>query len=166
MTEDNTAGTEGTSEGGSDDNAVIKALRAQIRDLEKEVKAAPDEQSLRQAWEAEQATNAALDAELTSFGIPTGIRDSVKVQLGEEEITRENVGKALTGLGFELAEAASGSEKEDAPQGQFAQVTKVAGAVQAATGGPGPSDADRIANAKSREEIKQIAQEGGFFTQS
>lgn len=166
MTEDNTTPMEETTGGSGDDSGLVKGLRVQIRDLQSELKSRPDRDSLWAEFQAEQQVNTAVEAALTSFGYPAGIRDTIKAKLGDGEVTREAVGQALASIGFNVnpdAVTGQGGEADQARK-DLAQVSSLSGQVQAAAGsGSGPNILDRIANATSQEELRAIAAEGGFL---
>ena len=154
------------------DSPVIKALRKQIRDLTKERDARPDrdtlEAELRPSWERDKA----IEAELMGFGHPKAILDIVKDQLGESEVNRESVAKALEVIGYTVELTASADEAPVSDAGSvpdemsnLAQVTSLSRQVQSAASGATSDDlSKRIAGAKSREELVAIMDEAGAVT--
>lgn len=161
----NTEPVDAPSEDGS---AVIKALRAQIRDLEKDLKAAPDAESIIAEYEAGRQRTGAVEAALVSQGVPKGIAPLVQDKLGESEVTDESVAKILADLGFQAEEdqgasgqGERGTSREEALPGVTELGTQVRAAAQ---GGSAASIMQQINAATSRGEVAKIAEEAGFLT--
>lgn len=168
MTQEGNTDTADTLGTGSDDNAVMKALRKQISDLEKELKSRPDRDTLLAEFRDEQVRDFAIQDQLIGLGHPKGMLDAVKGRLdGDAEVTTEVVAKALTDIGYKVEVAGDGSSQADGTAGAGAELAGIAdlsAQVQSAAGSGNPAPIlDRINQATSPEEIAEIAAEGGFL---
>jgi hypothetical protein len=150
-----------------EDSPVIKELRKQLKDMQKELKSMPSrsdiEAELRSQLEREQA----VESQLVAHNVPTSIRSIVEEKLGDADPTAEAVVEALTALGFSVEDDGGASEDGEA-DGQaasdLAAVSDLSAKVRStAKGGQPESDMDKISRAKSREELQAIASEAGFL---
>jgi hypothetical protein len=165
--ENHTDPADASGEGG-DDSGVIKALRKQVNDLQKELKSRPDRDVLLSEFQVEQARNSEIVDQLISLRHPKGMLDAVKGRIdGEADITQEVVAKALTDIGYQVEVGGDGSSQVDDStqvQAELAGVADLSAQVQSAAGSGNPASIlDRINQAESQAEIAKIAAEGGFL---
>lgn len=149
------------------DSAVIKELRQQIKDLSAELKSRPDETELRAALSAELARDSAIETMLVGFGHPKGIRSLVAEKLGDAEVTVEAVAEALVGIGYEVdtTKTVEGHAESTVPaHAGLAEVSGLSSRLQSTSGtGTPASDVTKVNEASSREELRQIAADGGWL---
>lgn len=151
----------------TDDNAVIKALRKQIRDLQAAVANAPTREDIEAEIRADLTRETAIADLLVGLGHPKGMSAVVKGKMGDAEVTVEAVAQALQSLGYavEAADgetAGSGGEVSEA-QSNLVNVTSLSAQVQAAASGGGKESVEeRIAKAQSPAEVAAIMAEAGL----
>jgi len=167
LTQDNDTDTADAGEVG-EDSPVMKAMRSQIKELERALKAAPDRESLAAELRAELARDSAIESELIRFGHPKGILEVVKGKLGDAEVSSEGVAEALKGIGYEVDVdgAASPSDDQSESQSDLARVASLSAEVQSAASGGVPDILTQINQADSREALRKIAADGGFLESS
>jgi len=151
------------------ESAVIKTLRKELRDAKAETKAAQDAVATAREQVKREVAIGSLVSQAGYPGLAEVAVEKVK------DATPEAVDAFLKGLGLEprAGEPASAEgEGTKQPEGQPDQASQVAGVanlgqrVAAAASGKAAGDiTTRIANAKSQEELIQIAKEGGFLQQ-
>lgn len=166
MTQEGYTDTTDATEESMDDSPIIKALRKQIRDLEKAVNAAPTRESIEAEVRGELARQAAISAQLIELGHPAGMWEAVKGRLGESEVTRDSVAEALRGIGYqvEVVEAPEESGGEASVNvSDLAKVTSLSAQVRSAAQGVDPGDVMRKINqATSPEDLQAILVEAGL----
>jgi hypothetical protein len=170
LTQDNhTEGVEPQDTGGGEDSAIIKALRKQVKDQKAELESRPDRETLIAELRNELVRDGAIEEELTFFGHPKGILDTVKGKLGDAEVTRESVAEALKGIGYQVEEAdasAGDGTEQSAQASDLAKVSTLSSRVRSAAQGE-PSDAamQRINKADTPAELAAIMAELGLSAQ-
>lgn len=168
--EASTETTEATDE--ANDNELIRSLRAQLKEKEKELKARPDRETLAAELRTELERDNAITAELGRLGHPAGILDAVKGRLEEDaEVSRETVAQALQGIGYqvEVEDAAEQSEgKEPSSQeSELAGVANLSAQVRSAASGevdPSAALSKKINAATTQQELEQAMREAGLAT--
>jgi len=164
--ESNIEATEAEGEG--EESATFADLRRQLKEAQKELKSRPDRDTLTADIRSQLERDTAIESALVQFGHPKGILDVVKGKLGDAEVTPEGVAEALTSIGYVVdVEGAASSQGEVAPATQpdaLANVTQLGQQVRsAAESGSGASVEQRIAGAKTRDELAAIAEETGIL---
>ncbi len=160
MTYENTPG-DGEDQG--QESGVIKAMRIQIKDLEKALKTAPDAEALRAEFKAEQAKNTAVIKQLVAYGQPEGLSETIASKV-EGEVTEESVLGALKSIGLDAVET-EGSVEEADPNAALAEVSGLSGEVSAAANAnPAVTGLQSIAEAETVDDLQAIADEGGWGT--
>ena len=155
----------------SDESSVLNAVRKELRDVQKELKARPDRDSMRAELETELADDNAIEALLTGFGHPKGILDTVKGKLGDAERTKETVGKALQDIGYkvEITDVSSESEQdsqESTENTELATVTGLSARVQSAVQGDTTADVKtQLGEAETDDQVKAIMAEAGLLAE-
>lgn len=170
MTEDNTTetsesqeGAESQDSGSSEDSPVIKQLRQQLKDAQKELKSVPSrsevEADIRQAVERESA----IEQQLVAAGQPSGLRPLVEEKLGDAEVTSEGVVEALKAIGFEVtASNDGGAEETQQSADNLSEVANLGNQVaQAANQQTTDNLTDKINAAETPEELARIMAEAG-----
>jgi hypothetical protein len=151
----------------STDSPVMKALRKQIKDLEKQANSAPTRESIEAEVRDELARQSAISEQLIALGHPVGMSSLLKGQLGEAEVTRESVAEALRGIGYqvEVDGASSEPEGEDSTQDHtdLANVTGLSAKVRSAAQGGDEDDLMRkIALTTNQGELNALMAEAGL----
>jgi len=148
----------------TDDSPVMKALRSQIRDLEKALKDRPAPEEVESKLRNQLKREADAAALLTKQGQPSGLAEFMLSKIGDQEVSEQSVAGFLQGLGFD-AKPASDDGQETAPATQqLAEVADLAGRVSAAaSNAPVGNLEDRIAKATTRAEIDAIMAEAGLM---
>jgi hypothetical protein len=170
LTQDNYIGTgDPQDQGVGEESAVIKALRKQIRDKDAELAARPDRDTLIAELRQELERDNAIGEELTFFGHPKGILDSVKKRLGDAEVSREGVAEALRSIGYQVEIADVPADSGEGPSQQLADLAKVSdlsSQVRAASQGANlASEVEKVAQAQTPEDLVRLAAEGGWLAQ-
>ena len=167
MTQDNETDAVDVQETDQEDNSLIRDLRAQIKDLAKELKAKPDRDTLAAELKDQLSRDMAIETQLIGFGHPAGILDIVKGKLGDAEVTAEAVAEALTGIGYKVDVEDATSEHEEVTEPEvtdLAKVTDLSAQVQSAAKGLDSRDVSgRINQADSQEELTEIMKEAGLY---
>lgn len=133
MTQDNsTEDTETQGESSSDDSAVIRELRQQIKDMKSELKSVPNRSELEAELRAQVRKESAIEAELIHFGHPAGIREVVEGKLGDAEVTRESVAEALKAIGYAVTADESEGGGTSVESEDLRSVTELSSQVQSA----------------------------------
>lgn len=169
MTVDNHTDTDDTVDQSIDDSPIIKALRSQIRDLEKAVKSAPTRESIEAELRNELVREKAITEQLIALGHPAGMWTTVNGRLGEADVTADAVAEALRGIGYqvEIGGAPEGNgEQPAAVNSQLAQVANLSAQVSTASASTPASFLDRINSAKDSAELNAIMAESGELQQS
>lgn len=156
---------EGESESG-EDTSLVKDLRKQIRDLQRDLKAVPNRSDLEANIRASVAREKAIESELVALKLPSGLLDTVEGKMGGAEVNRESVVAALTAIGFDLTESTEGGE-ESAPAQQDAEnlagVANLASQVaNAANQQTTDNLTDKINAAQTPEELANLMREAGM----
>jgi len=155
--------TPGDGEDQGQESGVIKAMRIQIKDLEKALKAAPDAEALRAEFKAEQAKSTAVIKQLVAYGQPEGLSETIAGKV-EGDVTEESVLAALRSIGLDAVET-EGSVKEADPNAALAEVSGLSGEVSAAANAnPAVTGLQSIAEAETIDDLQAIADEGGWGT--
>lgn len=165
MTQDNytEAGDESVNSS-SEDSAVIKALRAEVKELQREVKGAPKRSELEAELRTQLAREFAIEGQLEALGLPKAVRELVDKQLSGE-VTRESVLAAVTGIGFQVTPNAGSSQTEANSQaGDLAQVAGLSAQVAAAASNTPEPVARKIAQATTPEELAAVMAEQGLLS--
>ncbi len=170
MTEDNTTetsesteGAESEGSGSSEESPVIKDLRKQLRDAQKELKSVPSrsevEADIRQAVERESA----IEQQLVAAGQPSGLRPLVEEKLGDADVTPEGVVEALKAIGFEVTASDDGGTQENQQSAENLEgVANLGNQVAQAASQQGTDNlTDKINAAETPEELAQIMAEAG-----
>ena len=153
-----------------DESSVIKTLREENRKLAKELKAAPDRETIVAEIKDGLTRDLAIEAQLISFGHPAGILEVVKGKLGDADVSPETVTKALESVGYkvDVEDATSDNDSEDSESeanADLVKVTSLSAEVQSAAKGKTTVDVTtRIAQAKNQDEINKIMAEAGLLT--
>jgi hypothetical protein len=158
--DNNTEPVETPDQPDAEDSGVIKGLRADVKDLKAQVKAAPSREVLEAEIRSELARESAIKEQLVSLGHPAGIMELVSGKLGEAEVTKESVAEALTGIGYEVDVDGAGSG-DDAntgdPSSDLAKVTSLSAQVQsAAQNVPADDVGQKIAEAETPAQLAEI----------
>ena len=150
------------AETSADESGVIKALRIQLKEQEKELKARPAREDLESEIRTQLKRESDIAALLTKQGQPSGLAEFAILKIGDQEVTEESVAGFLQGLGFD-AQSVSSDGQTSAPQtSTLAEVTDLASRVSAAaSNAPAGNLEDRIAKAQSLAEIETIMAEAG-----
>ena len=145
----------------TEDSGVIKALRIQLKELEKDLKSRPAREDLESEIRAQLKRESDAAALLTEQGQPGGLARDLLFEIGDAEITAEAVSGYLQGRGFQVAPVSSDGQ-EQTPDQHLAEVTSLASAVTAAaSGASADSVSQRIAKAQSPAELEAIMEEIG-----
>lgn len=143
------------------ESPVMKGLRSQIRDLERELKARPAREEVEAELRAQLKREEAAAAQLIEQGHPAGLARFMLSEIGDAEVTPETVSGFLQGLGFDAKPVSADGAPASQDQ-QLAEVTSLASRVSAAaSGAPADSVMDRINAARSPEEVAAIMREIG-----
>jgi hypothetical protein len=144
----------------TDESGVIKALRIQLKEAQKDLKSRPAREDLESEIRAQLKRESDAAALLTEQGHPSGLARFMLSEIGDAEITAEAVSGFLQGLGF--PEPVSSEGQEQSPNQQLAEVTSLASAVTAAASGASADSVNqRIAKAQSPAELEAIMEEIG-----
>jgi hypothetical protein len=170
LTQDNyTDTTDDVDESGASESELLRNLRKQLKEKDKELAARPDREALEAEIRNRLKRESAIETELMSLGHPAGIRPVVEGKLGDAEVNRETVAEALRGIGYqiEVPEAPDGSGGNPATsQSDLANVASLSAQVRSiASGGGEDTVMKQIAAAKTPQELAEIAAKGGFLTQ-
>ena len=148
------------------DSPVMKALRSQVRDLKKQLKATPDRETLADELRSELARDNSIISKLEGYGYPEGILDTVKAKLGEGEVTDETVTNALTSIGFKIADSDAVSDdagSESTAGSELVDVTSLSGQVATAASNVAPDTVmDEINSADTPEEVAAAMEKAGL----
>lgn len=161
MTEDNTTeANQAEGENQSDENnALIKDLRKQIKDQAAQLKAQPNASDLEEKIRAKVKRESSIEQHLVAFNVPKSVRELVEGTLGDAEITAEAVAEALTAKGFEVTNSTEGEAGSDSAK-SLAAVTNLGDQVaNASKADPLRSLSEKIANAKTPEELESVMAE-------
>lgn len=168
MTQDSNT-EEGQTTDESNDNELIKSLRDQIKEKDKQLKARPERESLEAEIRAELERKSAISEQLVALGHPKGLSDFLAGKLEEDaEVSRQTVAEALQSIGYqvEVDDAAEQSEGHEpsSQESDLARVGDLSSKVQAAaSGGVDPSEAlsKKLDAATSQADIERIMAEAG-----
>jgi len=150
------------AEASADESGLLKALRIQLRDQEKELKARPAREDLEVEIRTQLKRESDIAALLTKQGQPSGLAEFALSKIGDQEVTEESVAGFLKGIGFDANPVSSDGQTAASPNQQLAEVTDLASRVSAATSNaPAGNVEDRIAKATSLAEIETIMSEIG-----
>ena len=150
------------AEASADESGVIKALRIQLKEQEKELKARPAREDLESEIRTQLKRESDIAALLTKQGQPGGLAEFAILKIGDQEVTEESVAGFLQGLGFDAGSVSSDGQNAASPNQQLAEVTDLASRVSAAaSNAPAGNLEDRIAKAQSLAEIETIMAEAG-----
>lgn len=154
-------------EGSTDESGVIKALRKQIKDVERERDSRFTREDLESEFRTQLRREADTAALLTAQGHPSGLAKYMLQEIGDAEITPETVSGFLQGLGFESKPASSEGEQPASQAQQLADVTTLASRVSAAAiNTPAGDVTARIAAAQNQAEVNAIMEEIGALQSS
>jgi hypothetical protein len=146
----------------TDESGLIKALRLQLKDQEKELKARPAREDLESEIRAQLKRESDAAALLIEQGHPSGLARFMLSEIGDAEITGETVSGFLKGLGFDAEPVSSDEGEQPAPSQDLAEVASLASRVSSAASGVSIDQvSERIANADSVAEITRIMEEIG-----
>lgn len=144
------------------ESPVMKGLRSQIRDLERELKARPAREEVEAELRAQLKREEAAAAQLIEQGHPAGLARFMLSEIGDAEVTPETVSGFLQGLGFDSKPVSSDGDKPASQDQQLAEVTSLASRVSAAaSGAPADSVMARLQAARSPAEVNAIMEEIG-----
>lgn len=166
MTEDNITETDESQEtsASGEDNALIRSLRAELKEKERALKAAPSRSEVEADIRAAVARESAIEQLLVAAGQPGGLRPLVEEKLGDAEPTAEAVAEALGAIGFQVTAKDDSESQEDAGLAQHLnEVTSLGNQVQSAAQNLPETDVDRLlAAAKTPGEIDEIMRNAGL----
>jgi len=149
------------------DNSLIRSLRSDIKDLQKELKARPDRETLAAELKDQLTRDSAIETQLIGFGHPAGILDTVKGMLGDAEVTAEAVAGALASIGYKVDVDDATSDQEEVTEPEvtdLAKVTALSAQVQSAAKGKDSRNVEaRIAQTETPEEVTAIMKEAGLL---
>lgn len=146
----------------SDESGVVKALRSQIRDLERELKTRPARDDLESQIRTQLKREADAAAQLIEQGHPAGLARFMLSEIGDAEITAESVAGYLKGLGYDTKPTSSEGQEPASPNQQLAEVASLASRVSsAANNAPADNVMERIQRAAGRDEVRAIMEEIG-----
>ena len=150
------------AEASTDESGVIKALRIQLKEQEKELKARPAREDLESEIRTQLKRESDIAALLTKQGQPSGLAEFALSKIGDQEVTEESVAGFLQGLGFGTGSVSADDQNAAPSNQQLAEVTDLASRVSAAaSNAPAGNVEDRIAKAQSLAEIEVIMAEIG-----
>jgi hypothetical protein len=168
LTEDNTTeAVESQEESASgEDSPVIKQLRQQLKEAQRELKSVPNRSDVEAEIRAAVAREKAIESELVALSLPAGLSETVEGKLGDAEVTREKVVEALTSIGFQVTAEDDGGTQDEADSRQandLAQVANLGNQVaQAATQQTQDNLTDKINEAETPEQLAAIMREAGL----
>lgn len=172
MTEDNTteagqAEGESNSEGSQqEESPVIKDLRKQLKDAQRELKSVPSRSEIEAEVLAAVARTSAIETELVGLNLPKGLSETVEGKLGDADVTREGVVEALTAIGFEITDSPDGGEESQQTEQNVQDLSQVANlgsqVAQAATGQNTDNLTDKINEAETPAQLAEIMREAGL----
>jgi hypothetical protein len=145
----------------------MKALRKQIKDLEKLVNSAPTRESIEAEVRVELARQTAISEQLIALRHPAGLAEFLQGKLGDAEVTRESVAEALRGIGYQVEVDGASSEPEgESPtedHTDLANVTGLSAKVRSAAQGGDEDDLMRkIALTTNQGELNALMAEAGL----
>jgi hypothetical protein len=150
------------AEASADESGVIKALRIQLKEQEKELKARPAREDLESEIRTQLKRESDIAALLTKQGQPSGLAEFALSKIGDQEVTEESVAGFLKGLGYDTQPVSSDGQESAPPNQQLAEVTDLASRVSAAaSNAPAGNVEDRLAKATSLADIETIMAEIG-----
>ena len=150
------------AETSADESGVIKALRIQLKEQEKELKARPAREDLESEIRTQLKRESDIAALLTKQGQPSGLAEFAILKIGDQEVTEESVAGFLQGVGLTANPVSSDSQTSASQTSTLAEVTDLASRVSAAaSNAPAGNLEDRIAKAQSLAEIETIMAEAG-----
>lgn len=145
----------------TDESGVIKALRIQLKEQEKELKARPAREDLESEIRSKLKRESDIAALLTKQGQPSGLAEFALSKIGDQEVTEESVAGFLQGLGFDTQPVSSDGQTSAPQAQQLAEVSTLASQVSAAASNTPAGIDDRIAKAQSPAELAAIMSEIG-----
>ena len=146
----------------TDESGLIKALRIQLREQEKELKARPAREDLESEIRTKLKRESDAAALLTKQGQPSGLAEFMLSKIGDQEVTEQSVAGFLEGIGLTANPASEDDEAPAPPNQQLAEVTDLASRVSAAaSAAPAGNVMDRLAQAKNQAEVNAIMAEVG-----
>lgn len=160
MTEDNT--TEINDPEGdptpSDDSSVIKQLRQQLKDAQKELKAVPSRSDVESEVRAAVAREVAIERQLVALKQPEGLRPLIEEKLGDAEVDAEGVTEALKAIGFEITDSPEGGDEEASEN--LSDVANLSNQVaNAANQGDTDDFSERLAQTETPEDVAALMAE-------
>lgn len=164
MTDDsNTEAVESKDDSSSgEDSDLVKDLRKQIKELNRELKAVPSRSEIEAELIASHNRKSAIESELVALNVPKGLVDTVEEKLGDAEANAEAVAEVLTGLGFELG-GSNETEAEGTSVDDLAEVTNLSNQVSnAANKQPKDDLGEQINSADTPAELANIMREAGL----
>ena len=146
----------------TDESGVIKALRIQLKEQEKELKARPAREDLESEIRTQLKRESDIAALLTKQGQPSGLAEFAILKIGDQEVTEESVAGFLQGIGLTTNPVSSDGQESESQTQQLAEVTDLASRVSAAaSNAPAGNVEDRLMKAQSIAEIEVIMGEIG-----
>ena len=170
MSQDNDTEAADEQQETNDDSSVIKTLRKELREALKELKAAPDRDTIVAEVKDGLTRDLAIESQLIGFGHPAGILETVKGKLGDADVSPETVAKALESVGYKVDVEGATSDDDSVDSGSetnvdLVKVTQLSAEVQSASKGKTTTDVTtRIAQAETNEEVNKIMAEEGLLT--
>lgn len=148
-----------------EESGVLKALRRQVKDLQRELEARPDRDALLTEIRAEQARVDAISKQVEAMGHP-GALSAVLTDRVEGDVTEETVKSALKELGLEASPASAETPSDvDRNAKALAEVSSLSGQLGSAGGGDPPDALSAINKANTMQDLQRIAEQEGFATQ-
>ena len=144
-----------------DDSPVVKALRAHIKDLEKDLAARPAREQVESELRTQLKREVDAAALLTAQGQSTELAEFMLTKIGDE-VTEESVAGFLQGIGLTANSVPADGQEPASQTSTLAEVTDLASRVSAAASNvPAGNVEDRIAKAKNLAELNTIMAEIG-----
>lgn len=148
------------------DSGVVKALRAQIRDLERELKTRPAADTLEAEIRSKLAREDAAASLLIERGQPARLAKYMLQEI-EGDVDGSAVDSFLQGLGLDAKPASVEGSGSAEGASALAEVTSLASQVStAAAGTPADNLFDKIAGARNQEELNALMAEAGLVQDS
>jgi hypothetical protein len=149
----------------TEDSGTLKALRAQIKNLEKELDARPAREELESQIRASLRREEDAAAQLIALGQPGGLARFALSEIGDAEVNEESVAAFLKGLGYDAKPVSEEIEQTPSPAQQLAEVTDLGRRVSTAANNAPAGVGERIRAANSVAELEAIMAEADLLSQ-
>jgi hypothetical protein len=158
--------TDVEDESSGNESEVLRSLRKQLKEKDRELSARPDRATLEAEIREGLKRDAAIEGALTTFGHPAGILDVVKAKLGDAEVSPETVAEALRSIGYqvEVPDATAGTGEEQVDQlSDLATVSTLSAQVRSAATGGATDPLEAINRANTPEELRAAVEKAGIL---